>query len=212
MSQPEPKVFIVEDDASTARATQRLLRTYGYQTCVFANAADFFEQADLEQAGYVLLDVQLPGLSGPDVQKRLHQQQSPPPIIFLTGHGNIPMSVESMRLGASDFLEKPVDETVLLSAIERCFEQFLQSRSAVHERESALEKIARLTPRELEVLRHVITGAPNKTISRHLGIAEKTVKVHRSHIIEKLGKRSPIELAQFCAAANIEPASPPPNS
>ena len=144
------------------------------------------------------------GLDGLELQNRLNQSNHLTPVIFLTGHGDIPMSVEAMKSGAQDFLTKPVDESVLLKSLERAFLVGGQRREEDQRKQSVLQRIALLSPREREVMGCLITGALNKQIAAHLGIVEKTVKVHRARVLKKMNTPSIAELVRLCTVADVE--------
>jgi FixJ family two-component response regulator len=200
-------ICIVDDDLSVRKALQRLLRSGSYATVVFPDAESYLANADKQQLDCLILDINMPGIAGTDLQKRLVRGGSQIPIIFLTGHGDIEMSVAAMKLGAIDFLTKPVDETALLDAVTAALK--LGSTLVTNDCgvEAIRERLRSLTPRESEVLHCILSGAINKRIATHLEISEKTVKVHRGHIMEKLDVSSPVLLGYLCTRAGISPAS-----
>ena len=199
-------VYIVDDDASLLRGLVRLLNAHGFPTVVFNSAEAFLSAKVAHRPGCLVLDVHMPGLTGLDLQAELARLECMLPIIFLTGRGDIPMSVRAMKAGAADFLTKPVDESVLLDSVRRAMaaSRLAAIRRAETDRLRAL--IRTLTEREHEVMRHIITGALNKQIGGVLGIAEKTVKIHRGRVMEKLGLASVAELVQLCVRAGVRPA------
>jgi FixJ family two-component response regulator len=198
-------VFVIDDDASVRKGLSRLLRSVGYTTETFASAEEFLGRDHFNGIGCLLLDVQMPGLSGIDLQKELNRADYPMPIIFITGHGDIPMSVEAMKKGAVDFLTKPFDDKELLQAVEKAIEKDTCTRAEYDETLDIRKRIELLTSRELEVLRYVITGMLNKQIALKLGIAEKTVKVHRGRIMEKLHVDSVADLVRLAEKAAVTP-------
>lgn len=203
------KAHIIDDEASLRKSLTRLLKANGCETEVFESAAQFMAAGLSGRSGCIILDVHMPGLNGLELQEALVRAKCTMPIIFLTGRGDIPMSVRAMKAGAADFLTKPVDEAVLLKAVEKAF---AENRRRVAERaqaEAVRERVLTLTERELEVMRHVISGELNKQIGGDLEIAEKTVKVHRARVMEKMGVESVAELVRVCAIASIEPAHRP---
>jgi FixJ family two-component response regulator len=218
MSADAETVFLVDDDASVRKSLSRMLRAAGLQVEVFSCAEDYLtHEQPYEGIGCLLLDVQLPGLNGLDLQDRLSATGNLPPqaydalpIVFLTGHGDIPMSVRGMKGGAVNFLTKPVDETVLLSAIEDAFRLHRQRRAERSRAECYRVRLGTLSEREFEVLRHVIAGQLNKQIAVHLGVVEKTIKVHRARVMQKLGVGSVAELVRLCDELEVKPASPLP--
>jgi two-component system response regulator FixJ len=198
-------VFIIDDDASVRKGLSRLLRSAGYHAETYPSAEEFLRREHFDGAGCIVLDVQMPGLSGMDLQDMLNKADYSMPIIFITGHGNIPMSVQAMKRGAVDFLPKPFDDEELLEAVKKAVEKDRKTKAERAEVHDALRRIEQLTPREHEIFRHVITGMLNKQIALKLGIAEKTVKVHRGRVMEKLGVDSVAELVRLAESANIEP-------
>jgi len=202
---PKPTIFVIDDDASVRKSLSRLLRFAGYTTETFASAEEFLGRGHFNGIGCLLLDVQMPGLSGIDLQKELNKADYHKPIIFVTGHGDIPMGVEAMKKGAVDFLTKPFDDKELLQAIEKAIDKDTSARAEYDEALGIRRRIELLTPRENEVLRYTITGMLNKQIALKLGIAEKTVKVHRGRIMEKLCVDSVAELVRLAEKVGIKP-------
>lgn len=203
MTASMPTVFIVDDDASVLKAVARLLRSAGFKTALFSSPQQFLDEHDSEASGCLVLDVAMPKMSGLELQQILAAQHSELPIIFLTGHGDIPMSVRAIKQGAVDFLTKPVNDSDLISAIQNAIETnqiARQSRSKLNELQ---QRFATLTPREREVLSHVVAGKKNKQIALDLGTVEKTIKVHRAHLMEKLQVRSLAELVKISERLGI---------
>jgi len=198
-------VCVVDDDASVRRALVRLLKSAGHEVEAFASAEAFSARDWSIQSGCVVLDVRMQGMDGMTLQQQLTTEQCPLPIIFLTGHGDIPMSVEAIKHGAEDFLTKPVDEDLLLAAVDRALKRSRQQRAIFEEETTIRTRVEELSAREFEVMRCLLTGALNKQIADHLGIVEKTVKVHRARVLEKMGVHSLVELTRACAAIGIEP-------
>jgi FixJ family two-component response regulator len=190
-------VFLVDDDPSILRALTRLLRAGGHQVSAFRSPGDFLAQHDASVPGCVVLDLAMPGLSGLELQTALAAAGCHRPIVFISGHGDIPSSVRAMKAGAVDFLTKPVSEENLLAAIERAMERDRLVRDARAELQAIGERLNRLTPREREVFQHVVAGQLNKQIAADLGTVEKTVKVHRSRVMEKMGVRSLADLVRI---------------
>lgn len=206
---PARKVHIVDDEESLRRSLTRLLKANGFETEAFAGAAEFMAVGFNGRAGCIVLDVHMPGLNGLELQEALARARCTMPIIFLTGRGDIPTSVRAMKAGAADFLTKPVDEAVLLKAVEQAL---AENERRIDERaraDAARARALTLTERELEVMRHVIAGELNKQIGGDLDIAEKTVKVHRARVMEKMGVSSVADLVRLCAIAGVEPVSRP---
>jgi FixJ family two-component response regulator len=196
-------VFLVDDDAGVLKALSWLLRARGYDTQSFTSPQEFLAGHDATKPGCAVLDVSMPGLDGLELQQALAAGGCARPVIVLTGRGDIPTSVRAMRAGAIDFLTKPVTDDDLLAAIARAEKEDAETRQADTELRSIAARIALLTPREREVMTHVIAGKLNKQIAADLGSAEKTVKVHRSRVMEKMGVRSVAALVRLTAKAGI---------
>ena len=206
MTEADEIVYVVDDDPAVRKGLVRLLRSAGHEVMAFASAMEFLARDHHQGVRCILLDVRMSGAAdGLELQTNLAAQGVDLPIVFLTGHGDIPMSVEAMKQGATDFLTKPVDEEVLLNAVHKALECHRVSLSDRQEARSVRVQMESLTPRERDVLRCVISGARNKQIAAHLGIAEKTVKIHRARVMEKTGVSSVAELVQTCQRAGIEP-------
>ncbi len=206
MTDSEEIVFVVEDDVAVRKSLARLLRAAGLAVETSASAAEFLDRGGYQGVGCIVLDVRMPDLDGMALQAELAARQVDLPIVFLTGHGDIPMSVRAMKGGAVDFLTKPVDEEVLLCAVRQALVRHRADRTERHVVQALRERLELLTPREQEVLRWVIAGALNKQIAAELGIAEKTVKVHRGQVMRKLGVRTVAELVRTCQRLGIESA------
>jgi FixJ family two-component response regulator len=196
-------VFLVDDDAGVLKGLSRLLRARGYDVQAFSSPQAFLADHDASISGCAVFDVSMPGLDGLELQQALSGRGSQRPVIFLTGKGDIPTSVRAMRAGAIDFLTKPVNDDDLLGAIARAVKQDADSRRAGAELDSIKARFATLTPREREVMTHVIAGRLNKQIAGDLGTVEKTIKVHRGRVMEKLGVRSVADLVRLAEKAGI---------
>lgn len=201
-----PIVHIVDDDDAARTAVVRLLSAAGYVARGYTSAGEFLMTANDDAPGCLVLDVRLPGPSGLELQEALARRHSLLPVIFLTGYGDIPMSVRAIKAGAVDFLTKPVQRAALIGAVQSALERDSRNR---HDRESSRalrEKFAALTPRERDVFVRVVRGKLNKQIAADLGTAERTVKAHRAHVMEKLDVASVAELVQV--AEQLKTATP----
>jgi FixJ family two-component response regulator len=192
----KPRVFVVDDDHSILTAMSRLLGLAGYDVETYASPDDFLARHDPHAPGCALLDVGLGEIDGLTLQDALSEREPERPIIFLTGCDDVRTGVRAMKAGAIDYLTKPVQEDALLAAIERAIEADRASRRARDESAQVVHRLEQLTPREREVMAHVVRGRLNKQIANDLGIVEKTVKVHRARVMEKLGVRSVAALVQ----------------
>jgi len=197
MTQTERTVFVVDDDPSVLRSLERLLRAAGYAVEAHASPQVFLERAPMDRPGCVVVDLRMPGLGGLDLQEELARRGFPLPLIFLTGHGDVPSSVRAMKAGAIDFLSKPCDDTDLLAAVERALARDAEARAARAEKEAIRARFDALTPREREVCLLVARGLLNKQIAAELGAAEKTIKVHRGRVMAKLGAESVADLVRL---------------
>lgn len=200
-------VFIIDDDASVRKSLSRLLRSEGIRTESFDSASAYLARDKHDGVGCILLDINMPGVSGIELQARLVDQGNHLPVVFLTGHGDVSNSVAAMKRGAQDFLTKPVDEADLLRAVRSALDHHGRVLDESQTRDAILARVATLTPREHQVMLQLITGALNKVVADHLQISVKTVKVHRGHVMEKMGVRSVAELLHLCHLAGIEPDS-----
>jgi FixJ family two-component response regulator len=199
----QPIVHIVDDNAPFLAATSRLLRASGFAVQTFASAADFLAERQENAPGCVLADVQMPGMNGLELQAALARSANPLPILFLTGHGDIPSTVRAMRDGAEDFLEKRAPKEQLLAAIERAMARDVREREVLARQRELRARFDALTKRELEVLGHVVRGKLNKQIAGDLGIHERTVKLHRAAITTKLHVQSVAELTRLTDEAGV---------
>ncbi|MBX9827407.1 MAG: response regulator [Xanthobacteraceae bacterium] len=197
--------FLVDDDPGVLKALSRIVRTAGYETVSYSSPRDFLREHDPSTPGCAILDLTMPELDGLELQQQLTQAGTERPIIFLTGHADVPASVRAMKAGAVDFLIKPVDRDKLLSAIAQAKDRDSRAREARNERQLIEAKLATLTQREREVLEHVVKGRLNKQIAAELGTVEKTIKVHRGRMMAKLGVRSVAELVRLTGRIHAEP-------
>ena len=200
------RIFIVDDDAKFRKSLARLVRSIGYEVESFASAQAFLEREPFDGPSCLLLDVRMPGLTGPELQAALNERDISIPIIFLTGHGDTPTGVKAMKDGAVDFLLKPIEEHSLFAAIDSAIDRDAQLKQQRRETEQAKRMVATLTSREHETFRWLITGMLNKQIAACLGITERTVKAHRAQIMRKLDAVSVAELVRLAQKAGVGPA------
>ena len=198
-------VYVVDDDESVRRSLARLLRSAGLTAETFPSAQAFLDRELPDRTACLVLDVRLPGLSGLDLQGALTQTERIVPIVFITGHGNVPMSVQAMKSGAVDFLQKPFEEDQLLAAIERALARCRAARAERTERMVVQRRFDMLTPRERQVLGLVVAGRLNKQIAADLGAAEKTIKIHRGRVMRKMEASSVAELVRMSQRIGIQP-------
>jgi FixJ family two-component response regulator len=206
MSEPPPVVFVVDDDDSVRKSLVRLLRSVGYATRSYASAGAFLDGWRQDPAsGCIVLDVQLPGLNGLDLQDVIRGSDRALPVIFISGHGDIPMSVRAMKAGAIDFLPKPFQDESLLEAIQEALAQAGRRHSERSAHDAAAALHATLTPREREVMSLVVSGLANKHIAAKLGTGIKTIKVHRARVMEKMNVRSVADLVRISQRVTPDP-------
>jgi FixJ family two-component response regulator len=196
-------VFLIDDDASVRKGVLRLLRSAGYKSEAFESASNFLTREQHAGPACVIVDVQMPGLNGIDLQSVLIQRRREEQLVFITGHGNIPMCAQAMKAGAVDFLPKPFRATELLQCVERALARSADQRRRGADKAEARLLLDLLTPREFEVMQLVVTGMLNKQIASELGTAEKTIKVHRGRVMKKLGIVSVAELVRLIETAQI---------
>jgi FixJ family two-component response regulator len=204
MTEEPPVVFIIEDDPSFCTFLQRLVGILGLQSQVFSTAEEFLQSARLDAPGCLILDIMMPGLSGLELQRELARAHVPLPIIFITGHGDIPMSVQAMKAGAVSFLTKPLRNQDLLDAIREAITLDRAARERLRELTSLRQQYALLTPRECEVFTLVAAGLLNKQIAEELGTSERTVKAHRSQVMKKLAAKSLANLVHMADKLGIK--------
>ena len=190
-------VYVIDDDASVRKSLDRLMRAAGYQTETYSSAQEFLSLDPPDRPGCMILDIKMPGITGLELQERLASLNRRTPIIFITGHGSIPASVQAMKAGAVEFLEKPFDDKTLLDAISHAIEKDLQNRRKNDEMVTSRKRLKTLTPREREVFDLVARGLLNKQAAYQLGVTEKTIKVHRAHIMAKLKVKSFADLVRL---------------
>ncbi len=190
-------VYLVDDDEAVRDALAILLRSVGVESAVFASAFEFLERYDPEQHSCLVADIRMPGMSGLELQQRLNERRAEIPIIFITGHGDVPMAVNAMKSGAADFIQKPFRDQVLIDRIHTALARDMEGRVRRAEDRAMRERLALLTPRETEIMQHVARGQANKVIAMDLGVSQRTVELHRARVMRKLEMRS---LAQLVSA------------
>lgn len=203
---PYPMVHLVDDEAGLRRALTRLLSANGLTVRAHASAEAFLDAYNATEPACLILDVAMPGIDGLELQRRLTRDGTLLPIVFLTGHGDIPMSVEAIKAGAVDFLTKPVDEAALLGAVRSALKLADEQASQRREMAPLRARLDQLTPREREVLEHVVAGRLNKQIAADLGTGEQTIKVHRGRVMEKMGVESLADLVRVAERLGVKPA------
>ena len=204
MSETKATVFLVDDDASHLASMVRLMRASGYRVESFSSAGDFLARLPSRAAGCVVTDLKMPGMDGMELQEALARSHSPLPIVFLTGHGDLPASVSAMRGGAEDFLAKTAPADKLLAAVERALERDARERGERARTAELLSRFDRLTPRERDVLARVLRGLLNKQIALELGISDRSVKRHRRSLMDKLEVDSVAELARLAVMSGLD--------
>jgi FixJ family two-component response regulator len=203
MSEAEPTVFIVDDDAPLRESLRNLIRSVGLRVELFASAQEFLQSRQPDAPSCLVLDVRMPGLSGLDLQKQTSDAGREIPIIFITGHGDVPMTVRAMKAGAVEFLTKPFRDQDLLDAIQQALERSRKAREQQAATKELRQRFALLTPREREVMERVVAGLLNKQIGAELGTSETTVKIHRHQVMEKMGAGSLPELVRMADRLGI---------
>ena len=193
----EPTVFIVDDDAEVRAALQLLMQSVGLPVEAFASAQDYLDSFDPERPGCLVLDIRMPGMSGLELQERLSEEPLHPPIVIITGHGDVPIAVRAVQAGASDFIEKPFRDQVLLDSVHRAITQDAESRGEASRIADIEKRLARLTPREREVLELVMAGDRNKVIALRLGVSQSTVEAHRAKVMEKMEAKTLSDLMRM---------------
>jgi len=204
-------IFLVDDDPGVLKALSRVLREDGWRVETFESAEAFLARSDLDSPGCLVLDVTMPGLDGLELQRRLIEARRLVPIVFVTGQGDIPMSVRAIKAGATDFLTKPVKGEALVAAVRAAIDQATSTRQAQADTAELRQRFAGLTPREREVLEALTAGRLNKQIAGDLGIVEQTVKFHRARVMERMQARTSAELMHIAARLGIAGATPQPD-
>ncbi len=199
----EATVFVIDDDQDVREALQLLMESVGRPVRLYASASEFLDGFDPNRAGCILLDVRMPGMSGLDLQARLAAERLHPPIIVITGHGDVPMAVRAMQAGALEFLEKPFNDQVLLDSVHRALEKDAQQRGEASRLAELRARYQRLTEREKEVLGLVADGKMNKVIAADLHVSQSTVEAHRAKVMEKMEARSLSDLMRMVIAMEL---------
>jgi len=199
----ERTIFVVEDDVSVRESLRALLESADLKVIDFASAVEFLNSADERRGSCIIADVRMPGMNGLEMQEELVKRGSKLPVIIITGHGDVAMAVQAMKVGAIDFLEKPFDDETLLDCVHRALDVMEKKRDLMKEAEDASQQISRLTRRELEVLEQLVAGRSNKLVARELSISPRTVEIHRARIMDKLKARGLSDLVRTAIAASI---------
>ena len=203
MATAKPIVFVVDDDVWVRESLETLVRDEGWQPETFSSAQQFLDRPRAVTPSCLVLDISLPGLDGLELQKRVAVERTDMPIIFITGHGDIPMSVGAMKAGAVEFLTKPFNDEVLLTAIRRALEQSRLALAQEAEMQELRDRYASLTPREMQVMALVVSGLLNKQVGGELGISEKTVKAHRGQVMQKMKANSVADLVKMAEKLHL---------
>ncbi len=197
MKEVQPTVFVIDDDDAVRSSLRLLLKSVGLPVQVYASALEFLPAYKPMQPGCLLLDIRMPGMSGLELQQTLSLQGATIPVVFITGHGDIPMAVEAMRHGAFDFLQKPFRDQDLIDRVQRALERDATTRSQLQQTELIHKRLESLTPRETEVLKLVTAGKPNKIMAATLGVSQRTVEIHRARVMEKMEAHSLAQLVRM---------------
>ena len=203
MKDEKPLIYVVDDDPSVLKSMERLLRSAGYDIRTFTSALEFLNFRHTDAPGCLILDVMMPELSGLELQERLADREIRLPVVFITGHGTVPMTVQAMKAGAVDFLQKPFLDEDLLDIVAKAVAADRRAKAELRELTNLRKRMKTLTPREFEVFSLIVTGLLNKQVAFELGTSEKTIKVHRARIVEKMGAGSLADLVRFAVKLNI---------
>jgi two-component system, LuxR family, response regulator FixJ len=210
VKQQPPMVFIVDDDEAVRNSLRLLVKSVGLTAMALPSAQDFLTSYNPQQPGCLVLDVRMPGMSGLELQQQLNQRGAVIPVIFITGHGDIPMAVEAMQQGAFDFLQKPFRDQDLIDRIQRALERDRTSREDLGQRNRIRQRRDSLTPREREVLALVTSGSANKVMAADLGLSQRTIEIHRARVMEKMGASSVAQLVRM--VMDLDGTGAPPAS
>ena len=192
-----PQIYVVDDDDAMRRALETLLSTVGFKTGVFSRPSEFLANFKPDSPGCLVLDIRMPDMSGLELQQHLNRMGSMLPVIFITGHGDVPMAVQAMKEGAFEFIQKPFRDQDLLDRINHALKHDAENRNTVARRADIQHRLDSLTPRERQVMDMVVEGAANKVIAIDLGLSERTVEIHRAKVMEKMGARSVAHLVKL---------------
>ena len=201
MKEKPATVFVVDDDDAVRTSLRLLLKSVGLPVETFGAAQEFVDAFDAERAGCLVLDIRMPGMSGLELQQRLNEMHAIIPIVFITGHGDVPMAVEAMQHGAVDFIQKPFRDQDLIDRINQALEKDRDNRAGLRERDAIRHRMQQLTPREREVLDLVTQGKANKVIAGDLNVSQRTVEIHRARVMEKMGASSLAHLVRMVIEA-----------
>jgi FixJ family two-component response regulator len=201
MKEKPATVFVVDDDDAVRTSLRLLLKSVGLPVETFGSAQEFLDAFDAERAGCLVLDIRMPGMSGLELQQRLNEIHAIVPIVFITGHGDVPMAVEAMQHGAVDFIQKPFRDQDLIDRINQALEKDRDNRAGLRERDAIRRRMQQLTPREREVLDLVTQGKANKVIAGDLNVSQRTVEIHRARVMEKMGASSLAHLVRMVIEA-----------
>jgi two-component system, LuxR family, response regulator FixJ len=193
----QPTVFVVDDDSGVRSSIRILLKSVGIHTTVFASAREFLAAFDPTQHGCMVLDIRMPGMSGMELQLELNRLGAIIPVVFITGHGDVPMAVEAMQQGAFDFLQKPFRDQDLIHRIQRALERDAEQRAVLQQKDAIKSRLDSLTPREREVLDLLADGKQNKVMAAELGLSQRTVEIHRSNVMDKMQAKSVAQLVRM---------------
>jgi FixJ family two-component response regulator len=201
MKEKPATIFVVDDDDAVRTSLRLLLKSVGLPVETFGAAQEFLDAFDAERAGCLVLDIRMPGMSGLELQQRLNEMHAITPIVFITGHGDVPMAVEAMQHGAVDFIQKPFRDQDLIDRINQALEKDRENRAGLRERDAIRHRMQQLTPREREVLELVTKGKANKVIAGDLNVSQRTVEIHRARVMEKMGASSLAHLVRMVIEA-----------
>lgn len=204
------KVFVVDDDAAMRKSLRWLIESVGLEVETFGSANEFLESYDATQIGCLVLDVRMPGMSGLDLQEHLQSQRFALPVLIVTGHADVPMAVRALKAGAFDFIEKPFNDQVMLERVQKAIEHAMRIRAEAEQRAEIDQRIETLTPRERQVMEMVVNGMANKQVAAELGLSEKTIEVHRKHVMDKMRAGNVADLIRMALSGSSYQSNPTP--